>query len=219
MDLVLLWKARLEPICVIFVRTEWKVDKSQLVLQCSIRFKKKKKFCWRWFPSPWTLDVGQFVPETLNGATTFLVKSRVFKSVPNCNSVSTVCASCDRGLHQELQRSIQPPAETLGGRRGQERRSGWNQTSRTTPALTATPPHHRTDHFLLSALCHGPPKGEKGLISSLPSAFRTTSQFSWSWMEVDYTTSKTYLTYYSSNPQQLTCSRESKKHHITSLLL
>lgn len=74
-----------------------------------------------------------------------------------------VCVSHDRGLHQKLQRSVQPLAETLGGRRGQEKRSGGHQASGRTPALTATPPHHRTDHFLLPALCHGPPKGEKTL--------------------------------------------------------
>lgn len=70
------------------------------------------------------------------------------------------CAFHCRGLHQELQRSLQPLAETLGWRGGQEGSWRGGDAFRRTHAVTSTLPHHRVDHFLLPALRHGPSKGD-----------------------------------------------------------
>lgn len=71
-------------------------------------------------------------------------------------------SSSVRGLHQELQCSIQASAEASGGGRSQEK-WGWRQsTSRRTPARTTsfTPSYHGTHHLLLLATRYGRKKGE-----------------------------------------------------------
>lgn len=68
-----------------------------------------------------------------------------------------------RGLHQELQRSVQPSAEASGGGRRRERWGWGQQTSGRAPAFTTTASHHRAHHLILPLTRHGRAKGAETL--------------------------------------------------------
>lgn len=80
-----------------------------------------------------------------------------------CPAPSNKMTPCDcvsvssRGLHHELQRPLQPPAQTPGGRKVE--RTPSNASEPIASAWASATAYHRTDHVLLPALRHGCWKG------------------------------------------------------------
>lgn len=86
-----------------------------------------------------------------------ILRSRRRSPDPRAN-LEFLFSSCPvRGLHQELQCSVQPSAEASGGRRRPER---WGCGQSSSSRTTVTASYRRTHHVLLPATCHGCAKGE-----------------------------------------------------------